>query len=578
MWGMTRAVTALAVIGAAGLWATGCGVETQIVPTVGIQVGAVSGPTSEAGGQATFTVVLGSQPSAPVTVHLDSSDKSEGLVQPTELTFTPEDWRATQTVTVTGVDDKQSDRAQQYQVVFTATTTEDAAYAAVLPGPVAVENLDDDSAGLTTQLSGATSEAGHQATLSVALDSEPTADVTIALRSTEPSEGTLNLTQLVFTPLDWMNPQTVTITGVNDDEADGPQTYAVEIVSNSADVDYTLPPREIEVTNGDDDTPGLLAGAISGPTSEKGVQASFTLQLTSRPTAPVTVSLVSSLPTEGKLAMPSYVFTPENWMTPRTVTVTGVDDFIDDGDKPYAITWSSPTSLDADYAELPPGSISLTNIDDDKAGISVKEEGKATSEMGGTITFTVELESEPTATVTLTFDSGDDTEGTVSPKRLTFGPADWNKEKEVEVKGVFDTIADGNQRYSIVFDKPKTADPVYAALKLDEVDLENIDAAGYCIHMSLSGFDCPTGVTGWCSLTPVYAGDEAQAKAACEACYGKACTLNVLDCAGPAYGPGSGEDGCGEAFFGFSSGCLGSQAGRVFPLCTSNQNYGRWAP
>ncbi|MGA9524361.1 MAG: hypothetical protein WBV82_23095 [Myxococcaceae bacterium] len=575
---MTRGVTAVAVIGAAGLWATGCGGETRSVPTVGIQVGAVTGPTSEAGGQATFTVVLGSQPRAPVTVHLDSSDKSEGLVQPTELNFTPEDWRAPQTVTVTGVDDKQSDRAQQYQVVFSATTTADASYAAVLPGPVEVKNLDDDSVGLTTQLSGATSEAGNQATLSVELDSEPTADVTIALRSTDPSEGTLSLTQFVFTPLNWMDPQTVTITGANDDEADGPQPYAVELASNSADVNYTLPPREVSVTNGDDDTPGVLAGAISGPTSEKGVQASFTLQLTSRPTAPVTVGLVSSLPTEARLLVPSLVFTPENWMTPQTVTVTGVDDFIDDGDKPYAITWSSLTSRDPEYVELPPGSISLTNIDDDEAGIAVKKEGEATNEMGGTITLTVELESQPTGTVTLTFDSDDDTEGTVSPGRLTFGPADWNVEKEVDVKGVFDTIADGTQRYSIVFDKPMTADPVYAALEPDEVHLENLDASGYCTHMSLSDFDCPTGVTGWCSLTPIAASDETQAKAACEACYGKACMLNVLDCAGPAYGPGSGDDVCGEAFFGFSSGCLGGQAGRVFPLCASDQNYGRWAP
>ncbi len=574
MYGITRAVAAFAAVGAVGLWATGCG-NTD---TAGITVSKAAGQTSEAGGQATFNVALHMQPGAEVTVHFDSSDKSEGIVEPTELTFTPENWDVPQTATVTGLDDKLHDGAQDYQVVFSATTSPDDAFAAFLPDPVDLKNLDDDTVGLNAQLNGATSEAGRTAMLSVQLDSEPTADVTIALRSTDLSEGTLDIPNVVFTPLNWMTPQTVTIKGADDDEADGRQSYAVELASTSSDTNYTLPAREVLVINDDDDTPGIFVSPVSGPTTEKGAPATFTMNLTSRPIAPVTVSLVSSLPTEGKLSVASLHFTPADGMTPRTVTVTGVDDFIDDGDMPFAITWSVVTTEDPVYAEIPSSSLSIINIDDDVAGIEVEEEGTTTSEMGAKTTFTVVLNSQPLSTVTLTFDSDDETEGTVSPTRLTFGPADWNKEKEVEVQGVFDTITDGTQPYSIVFDKPTTADPIYAALEPDEVDLENLDAAGYCMHMSLSGFDCPTGVTGWCSLTPIAAGDGAQAKAACEACYGEPCTLNMLDCAGPAYGPSSEDDGCGEAYFGFGSGCLGGEAGRVFPLCSSDQNHGRWAP
>ena len=61
--------------------------------------------TTEAGGPATFTVVLNSRPTASVTIPLVSSMPDEGTVTPASLTFTTMNWNAPQTVTVTGVDD-----------------------------------------------------------------------------------------------------------------------------------------------------------------------------------------------------------------------------------------------------------------------------------------------------------------------------------------------------------------------------------------------------------------------------------------------------------------------------------------
>ena len=73
---------------------------------VGITVSTISGlNTTEAGGAATFTVVLASQPTADVSVALSSGDTSEGTVAPAALTFTAATWNVAQTVTVTGVND-----------------------------------------------------------------------------------------------------------------------------------------------------------------------------------------------------------------------------------------------------------------------------------------------------------------------------------------------------------------------------------------------------------------------------------------------------------------------------------------
>ena len=61
--------------------------------------------TTEAGGTATFAVVLNSQPTAKVTIPLSSTNFTVGTVSQGSLTFTPTNWAVPQIVTVTGQDD-----------------------------------------------------------------------------------------------------------------------------------------------------------------------------------------------------------------------------------------------------------------------------------------------------------------------------------------------------------------------------------------------------------------------------------------------------------------------------------------
>ena len=78
------------------------GVTNLDTETAGFTITPTSGlETTEAGGTATFTVVLNSQPTANVTIPLTSSDPTEGSVSPAQLTFTATNWNAPQTVTVT---------------------------------------------------------------------------------------------------------------------------------------------------------------------------------------------------------------------------------------------------------------------------------------------------------------------------------------------------------------------------------------------------------------------------------------------------------------------------------------------
>ena len=144
--------------------------RTVTIPQKGVRL-STTGPleTTEAGTTARFTVVLTAQPTADVTVAIESSDPSEGRVTPAELSFTPSTWKTAQAVTVTGEDDTVVDGEQVYTVTFTLTSA-DTDYAGLAVPPVQVRNRDNDlpqnspATGAPT-ISG-TATAGQQLTAS----------------------------------------------------------------------------------------------------------------------------------------------------------------------------------------------------------------------------------------------------------------------------------------------------------------------------------------------------------------------------------------------------------------------------
>ncbi|MCL6501489.1 MAG: hypothetical protein K6T86_02310 [Pirellulales bacterium] len=367
----------------------------RVREAAGILVTPTSGlVTTEAGGQATFTVVLTSEPTADVTIDVASGNPAEGTVSTSTLVFTSANWNVPQTVTVTGVDDFVDDGDQAYFVLLGPVTSDDPLYAAIDPDDVALTNLDDDTAGiLVTPTSGlVTTEAGGQATFTVVLTSEPTADVTIDVASGNPAEGTVSTSTLVFTSANWNVPQTVTVTGVDDFVDDGDQAYFIVLgpVTSDDPLYAGIDPDDVAVTNLDDDTAGILVTPTSGLiTTEAGGTATFTVVLTSEPLADVTIDVASSNPAEGTVSTSTLVFTSANWNVPQTVTVTGVDDSVNDGDVDYTIVLLPAVSGDPLYAGLDPDDVSVTNLDDDASEITVTDNSGAANDQS--IQFTTNL-------------------------------------------------------------------------------------------------------------------------------------------------------------------------------------------
>ena len=89
-------------------------------------ISAISGNLTEQGGTATFTVKLLSRPSATVNIPISVIDKSEATVSgdnATHLIFSTTNWNAYHIVTLSAVDDNESDGTQSFYVNLGADNT-----------------------------------------------------------------------------------------------------------------------------------------------------------------------------------------------------------------------------------------------------------------------------------------------------------------------------------------------------------------------------------------------------------------------------------------------------------------------
>ncbi|MEZ2304418.1 MAG: Calx-beta domain-containing protein, partial [Microcoleus sp.] len=303
---------------------------------------------------------------------------------------------------------------------------------------------DNDTKGITVSPTTGltTTEAGGNATFTVKLNTQPTADVKLGLTSNKTTEGTVDKSSVTFTPANWNVAQTVTVTGVDDLIADGNQAYQIITAADTTTTDLNyknLKPADVALTNIDNETAGITVSPTTGlTTTEAGGKATFTVKLNTQPTADVKLGLTSNKTTEGTVDKSFVTFTSANWNVAQTVTVTGVDDLIADGNQAYQIiTAADTTTTDLNYKNLKPADVALTNIDNETAGITVSPTtGLTTTEAGGKATFTVKLNTQPTADVTIPLTSSKPTEGTIDKSSLTFTSANWNVAQTVTVTGV----------------------------------------------------------------------------------------------------------------------------------------------
>jgi hypothetical protein len=106
--------------------------------------------------------------------------------------------------------------------------------------------------------------------------------------------------------------------------------------------------------------------------------------------------------------------------------------------------------------------------------------GLVTTGYGESTTFSVVLNSAPTAPVNIPVSSSNLTEGTVYPSTVTFTPNDWDLPQLVQVTGVDDHKADGAVPFTVVLAKAVSSDKLYSGLNPADVTVvnKNYEVAG----------------------------------------------------------------------------------------------------
>ncbi|NCC32459.1 MAG: hypothetical protein EOM24_10615, partial [Chloroflexia bacterium] len=418
------------------------------------------------------------------------------------LTFTPGNWRITQTVQVTAVDDAIDEADVHLSVITHTTASSDPNYqqatAPFRPLPtVTVRITDNDTAGVAITPTALTVAEGASATYTVELTSQPTTTVTVNLAV--PGGVTTSARSLTFTEATWTAPQTVTVTATENEIVEGERRVTIRHAVTSTALGYAgLAVAPVAVTLTDNDRAGVTITPTTLTVAE-GASATYTVELTSQPTTTVTVNL--TVPAGVTTTVRSLTFTEANWTAPQTVTVTATENQIAEGARTATIR-HAVASTAFGYVGLAVAPVAVTITDNDTAGFTLSESAVTLAE-GAIFTYTVQLTSQPTATVTLNLNQPATL--AVTPTILSFTDRGWATPQTVTVTALDDDIARGDRTLAITH-TITSSDPVYAALNAPvvEVTVSDDDTAGLTVlPPTLALSEDPTALdnTGVFSLT-----------------------------------------------------------------------------
>ena len=240
---------------------------------------------------------------------------------------------------------------------------------------------DDDEPGLALSKEMLGPAEGASESYTVALETQPTAEVTVTITGHSGTDLTLDETSLTFTTTNWAMAQTVRVTAGQDDDAEDDEETLTHTASGG---DYGSVAEDLPVTVDDDDEPGLaLSKEMLGPA--EGASESYTVALETQPTAEVTVTITGHSGTDLTLDETSLTFTTTNWAMAQTVRVTaGQDDDAEDDEETLTHTASG-----GDYGSVAED-LPVTVDDDDEPGLALSKEMRRAR-------ATRWLETQPTA-------------------------------------------------------------------------------------------------------------------------------------------------------------------------------------
>ncbi len=464
--------------------------------------------TTESGGIAKFTVVLSRAPTANVVVpSITCADSSEGSVDKSTLTFTPANFSIPQVVTVTGADEVVFDGNVDYSVHLANSSNlcadlnyrnraYDSYQTSSAINDVSLTNEDDEVPAVVVNVVNNASTSVVYAmdlietggipgtdvgTFTVVLSIKPNGTVTIPVTSADPARASVDKATLTFQPADYNVPQVVSVTAIHDNIKEPGITPVILRVGTATNYN-NFDPQDVTAYITDIDSAAILVSNLSRYTNEGGQNATFYVKLTTLPTADVYVTINDTYDAknagnkEGTIATPgapskTLTFTTADWNTAQTITVTGVNDNVMDGNTQYVLRLLNAVSSDTDYNGIKPSDVIVNNLDDDIAGFTVVANSVSTDTSGSSVNFsnfatddsnvlgstyanfTIRLRSQPTSSVTLNLALNAagiaNNDGTLNTSSLVFTTGNWFTPQSVTVTGASNGLNEDGHEYAV---------------------------------------------------------------------------------------------------------------------------------
>ena len=387
--------------------------------------------TVREGEAGSYAVVLATEPAADVTIGVAAPQGVNLRVEPSSLTFTSRNWSTPQRVTVTEPEDDDA-VSEDHTLTHTAAST-DSNYNGVSVAGVAVRVVDDDlgRAFVRFDPNRVTINEGETGSYTVVLATQPTADVTIPVEVPLGASLAAEPSWLTFTSRNWSTPQTVTVTGLEDDDQVD-SAYIMSYRSISRDREYSNAATEWSLITVIDDDLGRAFVRIdpNRVTINEGETGSYAVVLVTRPTADVTIAVAVPQEASVRVEPTSLTFTSQNWSTPQTVTALEDDDEVSEN---HTLTHTA-ASTDSSYNGVSVDGVALTVVDNDTGAPGVMiSPSQLTVREGEAGRYAVVLTARPTHAVTVVMEPPSDGKLSVSPESLAFSTTDWSTAQTVRV-------------------------------------------------------------------------------------------------------------------------------------------------
>lgn len=394
------------------------------------------------GDSAMYTAQLTSEPTGGVTVRMTTDLAETSLtVEPVELAFTPDDWNEPRTVTVHSAPDPDLDDELGIALTHEASGGD---YDGVDAATVTVDVIDLKLPTVEGDDVRAEEAAGvirfpvrlNAASRTPVRIRYVTADGT-ALSGEDYEAGTGVLTFRPGTTL-----QVVAVSVLNDYLEEEVETFRLELFDPvGATLGDAGDRLVLTGTIADDDETVTVSFGAGRYEVDEGGSVELSVEVDGDPGRAVRVPIVAT----GGRNVTDDEFTVEESVlvrqgrTSATFTFRSAEDHVDEDDEIVTLRLGSP--LPEGLVAGDPTSSELTVLDDDERGVEISVAALEVDE-GSSATYTVQLTSRPTSTVTVAV--GGDWAGsdvTVSPSTLTIAPQAWRSPVTVTVSAAHDRDA-----------------------------------------------------------------------------------------------------------------------------------------